>query len=355
MFCPRCHRELPERFRFCPYDGVETQPGRDLERVGAKPTHLTDELLGRRYRVRGFIGKGSIARVYLAEDEKTGRPVAVKVLEEPHRRDETVRTRFLREARAVTKIGHPGNVEVLEAGIRDDDGAPYLVMEFLFGEPVGRYLAREGTCPAEIALPALRQAASALAAAHHKGIVHRDIKPDNLFFIGGPGDPYELKVLDFGCSKLQQSNLTAAGVLLGTPGYMAPEQVVAESVGPRTDVYALGMVMYRMATGRLPFPSSEDVVVLAHQLHVAPPPPTELVPELDPRLEAVILTATRKSPAHRYPTMHVLLDDLGKIGDGRAKLWAGPAQEDRYEPETKAGKLLADALARNVRRPPRAR
>jgi serine/threonine protein kinase len=355
VFCPRCHRELPDSFHYCPYDGVETRPGRDLDRVPASPTRLTDALLGRRYRVRGFIGKGSIARVYLAEDERSGRPVAVKILDESHRGDEITRTRFLREARAVTKVGHPNNVEVLEAGIRDDDSAPYLVMEFLFGEPVGRYLAREGTCPREIALPALRQAASALAAAHQKGIVHRDIKPDNLFFIGEPGDPYELKVLDFGCSKLQRSDLTAAGVLLGTPGYMAPEQIVAEEVGPRTDIYGLGLVMYRMATGQLPVPSAEDVVVLAHQLHAPPPPPTKLVPDLDPRFEAVIMTAIRKNPANRYPNMHILLDDLGKVDDASARLWAGPAKDDRYEPQSEAGKLLAAALERNVKGRPRAR
>jgi serine/threonine-protein kinase len=348
MFCPRCHRELPNNFRFCPYDGERTGEKPDLSRVRAQPTQLTDALLGRRYVIVGFIGKGAIARVYLAEDKDTGRVVAVKVLEPPYRHDHEQRRRFLREANAITKIGHPNIVQILEAGIREDDGAPYLVMEFMFGEPVGRYLARETTTPYDIGLPALRQAASALAAAHQKGIIHRDIKPDNLFFIGEPGDPYDLKVLDFGFSKLQSSELTAAGVVLGTPAYMAPEQALAERTDARTDVYALGMVMYRMFVGRPPFDARDDVTMLAHQLHTPPARPTTLQERLDPRIEAVILTAIRKNPSNRYPAMDIFFDDLGKLTDPHARLWASPAAEDRYEPESELGKLVSDALARNL-------
>lgn len=348
MFCPRCHRELPLTFRYCPHDGEPTTEHRDVERVAVRETRLGDQVLGRRYRVRGFIGKGAIARVYLAEDEKTGRPVAVKVLEPLHRKDDKARTRFLREARAVTKIGHPNIVEVIEAGLRDGDGAPYLVMEFLFGEPVGRTLERETTVPVDIAVPALQQAASALGAAHQKGVVHRDVKPDNLFLVGEPGDPYELKVLDFGCSRLQTSDLTAAGVLLGTPGTMAPEQVLAEEVGPRTDVYALGMVMYRMLVGCPPFPTGDEVAMLAHQLHTMPRPLTAVVPDLDPRLEAIAMMAICKDPKHRYPAMSVMFDDLAKLADPRAKLWAEAVEPARYEPQTEVGRRLSAALARHL-------
>jgi serine/threonine-protein kinase len=220
-------------------------------------------------------------------------------------------------------------------------------MEFLFGEPLGRYLAREDVLPGDIALPALRQAASALAAAHAKGVIHRDVKPDNMYLVGEPGDPYELKVLDFGFSKLQTSELTAAGSVLGTPTYMAPEQALAETVDERSDVYALGMVMYRCFTGVAPF-AGDDVVVLAHQIHSPLMRPTELVDGLDPRIERVILTATRKDPAKRYPAMDILFDDLGKLGDANARLWAFDADDHAYRPTSKIGGLVAESLLRTL-------
>lgn len=348
MFCPRCHRQYPAEFRFCPADGERTGEKPDLDRVRVSPTRFTDSLLGERYKIRGFIGKGAMARVYLAEDESTGRPVAVKVLEARWAKDSGARARLLREAKAVGFIGHPNIVEMYEAGERESDGAPYLVMEFLFGESLGRYLEREGALPPEIALPALRQAASALAAAHDKGVVHRDVKPDNLFLIGEPGDPYELKVLDFGFSKVQTSDLTAAGSVLGTPAYMAPEQALAEEVDERSDVYGLGMVMYRAMTGVTPFAADDDVTVLGHQVHSPLMTPREIEPNIDPRVERVILTATRKDPKLRYPAMDVFFDDLGKLGDPQAKLWAFDAEQDRYRPTSEIGKLIAESLARLV-------
>jgi serine/threonine protein kinase len=348
MFCPRCHREYPEGYRFCPWDGETTTEKPDVARVAVSKTQLGDELLGRRYRVRGFIGKGSIARVYLAEDERTGNPVAVKVMDKFFRNDDGAKRRFLREARAITKIGHPNIVRVMEAGIRDD-GAPYLVMEFLFGEPVGRCLRRDGPLPLEIALPALRQAAAGLLAAHEHGIIHRDVKPDNLFFIGEPGDPYDLKVLDFGFSKLQTQKLTAAGVVLGTPAYMAPEQVLAEEVDARADIYGLGMVMYHMVTGQQPFATGDDVKTLAHQLVTRPQRPSEIA-SVDPRTEAVILKATQKDPANRYATMRELFDDLLRLAHPETQLLARPVDDDAYQPQSQMGKLVAEALSRNLKR-----
>jgi serine/threonine-protein kinase len=354
MFCPRCHRELPSHYRFCPHDGEAVLERPNTAGVAAQPTQIGDSLLGKRYVIRGFVGRGAIARVYLAEDNETGRPVAVKVLERPYRDRPTDRSRFLREARAVTKIGHPNIVKVLEAGIREGDNAPYLVMEFLFGESLGRYLGREHRMPAAIGLPALRQAASALIAAHDKGIIHRDLKPENLYLIGEPGDPYELKVLDFGLSKIQSSDLTAAGIVIGTPAFMAPEQVLAEASDARTDVYALGMVMYRMFVGCPAFPHSDDVTMLAHQLHSPPLMPRTIARDVDRGIEAVILTAIRKNPAHRYPTMNAFFDDLGRLGspshEPNAVPWTPGGEPDAYHPQSKVGEMVAEALKRNLTR-----
>jgi len=349
VFCPRCHRELPEDFRFCPDDGEATVERLDLSRVPSAATTIEDARFGHRYVVVGFIGRGGMARVYLGEDTKTGRPVAIKVLDRRHQGDADVKRRFLREARAITKVGHANIVRVYEVGIRSEDGAPYLVMEFLFGEPVGRFLQRDGALPLGIALPALQQAASALAAAHAVGVIHRDVKPDNLFLIGEPGDPYELKVLDFGFSKLQTSKLTAAGVVLGTPSVMAPEQILGEEIDERTDIYGLGMVMHRMLFNRAPFPDADladDVVMMAHQLHT--PPELDLDPARDPRIDKVIRKAIRKAPMERYPTMAAFDHDLRQLTQSGTAVSEPPRGPDHYVARGKLAGLVAEALGRNL-------
>jgi serine/threonine protein kinase len=222
------------------------------------------------------------------------------------------------------------------------------VMEYLFGESLGECLDREGTLGRAVVLPALRQAASALAAAHAEGVVHRDVKPDNLFLVGEPGDPYDLKVLDFGLSKLQSSQHTAAGIVLGTPRYMAPEQALAEGVDARSDVYGLGMVLYRAFVGRCPFEDGDDMQTLGHQLHSPPTPPSLLVEGLDGGIEAVILTAIRKRPENRYPTMTALYEDLMRLEQGLAPEGARPVAGDLFEPRTKIGRFVAATLGRMI-------
>src|SRR5262249_16550758 len=159
---------------------------------------------------------------------------------------------FLREASAVKGLEHPNIVKISDTGERGD-GAPYLVMEYLFGETLGAFLRREKKMLPEVALPFIYKAASALSAAHKAGIVHRDVKPDNVFVIGEAGEPYDIRLLDFGIAKLRRSNMTVAGTTIGTAEYMAPEQGLADPVDPRTDIYGLGAVMYRMLVGELPF------------------------------------------------------------------------------------------------------
>ena len=346
MYCPRCHRRLPRDYRFCPSDGQATVDKPAVDAVRVSPTRLTDALLGERYRVRGFIGKGGMARVYLAEDQLSGRPVALKVLEPPYNEDPAACRRFLREAKTASMIGHPAIVSVLEAGERADDSAPYLVMEFLFGESLGDLLKRERAIAVQRALPIFRQVASALAAVHRKGIIHRDIKPDNVFLSGEPGEAHQIKVIDFGLAKLQTGEMTAAGVVMGTPEYMAPEQALAEKVDIRADVYSLGMVMYKALAGQLPFTTRDEIEMLAHHVHTPAPPPSRVAPHIDSRTESVVMTAIRKSPDQRYPDMDIFFDDLHKLEQPRARLWAGALEEDRYEPKTTIGKLVASSLAR---------
>ena len=336
MFCARCHREYDAGHRFCPYDGTELVSAPQTDLFRCRPTRQKGTILGGRYEVRGYLGKGAMARVYLAEDQTNQRPVAIKVLESAHVRTSRTRERFLREAMAAAMIGHPNIVKVLDTGQRAD-GAPFLVMEYLFGESLGDCLRRDIRLEADIALPVLRHAASGLAAAHRAGIVHRDVKPDNIFLVGEPGDPYAVKVLDFGLAKIQaQSGLTAFGVAVGTVEYMAPEQVVSDRPDPRTDIYGLGVVMFRAFTGELPFPRVDDSDLLAHQLITRPPRPSERREGLDRTVEAVILKAICKRPENRYVSMDALIEDLERLaGDRRGRLIAQDplaAPDDVYVP-----------------------
>jgi serine/threonine-protein kinase len=351
MKCPRCHRFFPEGYKFCPYDGSETSSRIDSTRLRAEPTKVGGRILADRYRIRGFIGKGAMARVYLAEDERTGMPVAVKVLEDPYRSDPKVRERFQREARAASVIGHPSIVTVFETGEREEDGAPFIVMEFLMGETVGEFLRRETTMPKEIAVPALQQAASALAAAHRAGIIHRDVKPDNLFLLGEPGDPYELKVVDFGLSKDASSNLTAAGVVMGTPATMAPEQALGEGVDARTDVYALGMVAYKMLAGRQPFDDGDDeIATLAHHVWTPPPPISKWVPTVEPALEQVVMKAIRKDPAERFATMDDLVAAFERASQPGHTAPDPLPDDNPYKTKTLVGQLVKASLGRAIER-----
>ncbi|HEU4409811.1 MAG TPA: serine/threonine-protein kinase [Polyangiaceae bacterium] len=345
MVCPSCHRRYPEgEYVFCPYDGGRLEAALSVDAVPTMPTPAAGQVLAGRYELRGFIGKGAMAHVYLAQDRQTNEPVAVKVLEARVARDARARDRLRREALAATTVGHPNIVRVHEVGERDD-GAPFLVMEFLFGESLGALLRREPRLKPDIALPVALQAASALAAAHRAGIVHRDVKPDNIFLVGAPGDPYAVRLLDFGLAKLYaQHALTQAGIVVGTPEYMAPEQVVADESDARTDVYGLGMVLYRMLAGRLPFSADPNTDLLARQLLSPPPPPSAHGAVLPPDLEQLVLTALRKHPENRYSTMDDVVEDIERLlGDrpGAVEPWPLAHRPDVYRPRTKVARQAA--------------
>jgi eukaryotic-like serine/threonine-protein kinase len=300
-----------------------------------------------RYEVRGIIGKGGMARVYLADDVRTRRAVAVKILSRDFARDPVARERFLREIEVSATIGHPNVVQVLDAGERPD-GSPFIVLEFLHGESLGELLRRDGYVEAAFAVPMLARAASALSAAHRVGIIHRDVKPDNLFLVGERGAPYTLKVVDFGMAKLTEAtSLSQSGMALGTLQYIAPEQALADPVDGRTDVYGLGVVLYRTVTGKLPFEAQDDARLVAHHLFAPPPRPSLVKPGLDPRLDAVILNAMRKRPENRYPTMKALEEDLERIlGERDGAVVPAPLvrEPDHYEAQNPSARAAATVL-----------
>ncbi len=343
MICPRCHRTYEGETR-CKFDGETLTNARRIDFVRAGRTRHIGAILGNRFQIKGFIGQGGTSRVYLAEDVNTGEPVALKILEPPWAHDRVARERFLQEATAATTIDHPGVARILFVGQRGD-GTPYIAMEFLFGETLHASLDRQSPMDPDVALPVLRETALTLQAAHEKGVIHRDVKPENIFLLGEPGDPYAVRLVDFGFAKLRDSTITAAGTAIGTVGFMAPEQCVADEVDARTDVYALGVVAYRMLTGILPFAEAATDELLAQQLIAAPPPS-----ELEPGIASVIDRCLRKDPRNRYQSMDELRADIEAVNDGRdpRALHLESPTSDTYTPRGPFSLMVARALYRKL-------
>lgn len=345
MRCPECRHQFDQRgYRFCPYDGARLiHPSRQRDERAAEPE--VGKLIGGRYALRRFLARGAMARIFMADDERDDQLVAVKLMDRRRVGDAESRARFLREAEAVRNVDHENVVTILDVGEQDD--APYIVMEFLRGESLGERFQVEPKLPLELALSVATQVCDALWAVHQKGIVHRDLKPDNVYLLGDPLSPGGVRLLDFGLSRIFESKLTQTGTVIGTPGYMAPEQVVADSVDQRTDLYGLGMILYRMVVGRLPFEEDEDVKMIARQLLSHPPPPKHFAADVDERVASIVMTAINKRPELRYPSAKLMADDLRKVTRGEGGLFASAAtasrkltDADRYE--------LTTALARQV-------
>ncbi|CAN5888969.1 hypothetical protein BH11MYX2_BH11MYX2_16420 [soil metagenome] len=261
------------------------------------------------YAVEGVLGEGGMGRVYRGTDPRTQRPVAIKVIGEEHARDEGLVRRFYAEADAATRIRHPGIVEVYELTYLTA-GRPAIVMEMLSGCSL-RARIEQSAMPIPELVDVLRQILDAVAAAHAAGIVHRDLKPDNVML------SYDgrAKVLDFGIAKLSSFDSSAAprtrtGMMLGTPDYMAPEQIMGGVVDGRTDIYAAGAMLFEMLTGQRPF--THDTQFLVLQGHISMPVPSvrDSRPMLSPALDAVVQRAMAKAPADRFPSASAMSDAL---------------------------------------------
>jgi serine/threonine-protein kinase len=263
------------------------------------------------YEVIGRLGGGAFGVVYEARHPVIDKRVAIKVLRRGQAGDGGAARRFVDEARAVNQIAHPGIVDIFAFG-ELPDGRPYFVMERLDGRSLGERLA-DGPLPLGEALPLLAAIAEAVDAAHAKGFVHRDLKPDNVFLCAGGA----VKLLDFGVAKLVDVERTASGVIVGTPAYMAPEQVLGEPVDARTDVFALGVVAYRALTGKLPFDTSQFVALAVEIATARPAPPSRLAPTLPRTIDAPILAMLEKDPARRPATARAAIDALAAAATAR--------------------------------------
>ncbi|MDX2014080.1 MAG: HDOD domain-containing protein [Myxococcaceae bacterium] len=272
------------------------------------------------YRVVSQLCAGGLGTVFLGEHTVIGRKAALKVLNAAVSHDEGMVARFIAEARAVNTIRHPNIVDVTDYG--QSNGAFVIVMELLEGETIAQRLEKVERLAEHQVVSMLTQAASALGAAHERGIVHRDLKPENLFLTNSPDYPDFLKVLDFGIAKLLGAPVgpkTTPGMIIGTPAYMSPEQVMGdEGLDARSDVYAFGVVAYRMLTGRLPYEGNVMQLMQGH-LNGTPPPLKQLEPTLSDAIERVVLKCLARQPADRYQTMKELRRELFSLG-GRAPI-----------------------------------
>ena len=254
----------------------------------------TSSVASGRYRLERPLGHGGMASVYLGRDTELDRPVAVKILAENAAADDGLRERFVREARLAARLQHPNVVSVYDAG--EDEGRPYIVMEHVEGETLSEVLGRRGRLPAEEARGLALQAARALAHAHAAGLVHRDVKPQNLL-LRRDGT---LKIADFGIARAAEGTaLTQAGTVLGTAAYLAPEQALGEDVTPAADVYSLGAVIYELLTGRPPYEFDSLADLADKQRRHAITPVRELVPEVPRELEDVVMRSLARNPAYR--------------------------------------------------------
>ncbi len=227
----------------------------------------TGRVLARRFQIREPLGRGGMAEVYLAFDTRLGRNVAVKILRTDVRSPVDIGARLLREARTIAQIVHPHVVSVYD--VIEQGGVIFIIMELLVGRGIDQLLTGSQPLGAELVLEISRQVASALIAAHRLGVVHRDVKPENIFLLDTHAGILA-KLLDFSLARVQGSEdtqrLARKGIIVGTPHYMAPEQITASNVGPSTDLYALGVVMFEMLTGRLPYVGENShAILLAHR------------------------------------------------------------------------------------------
>ncbi len=299
MHCELCLSEHPEDV-LC--DNVHwTQVGLSTHEVEQPPpVDLTGQTLGHYLLVRR-LGTGGMGTVYQGEQTRIGARVAVKVLHPHLAQDESLRARFYAEARTVNLVGHPHIVHIFDISEAPGD-IHYFVMEYLEGVPLSR-LPRP-VDPTQLVL-LLAQACDALEAAHRCGVVHRDLKPDNLFVVRHATEPPSLRVLDFGVAKAHRprnEDQTAAGIVLGTPAYMAPEQWAGHRVDGRADIYALAVTAYYLTTGQLPFERGQMAELALSSGPVGPVPPHVLRPSVPPALSDVLLRALERRCEDRYPT-----------------------------------------------------
>jgi serine/threonine-protein kinase len=320
---------------------VTVAPGRntfpDIEAPSRdKRDPYVGSVIDGRYKVETVLGEGGMGVVYRCSHTIIGKKLALKVLRADLARDTEVTERFLNEAKSASAIGNPHIIDISDFG-QFPDGSTYFVMEFLTGRALTATGENGERMPMDRILKVARQLAEGLSAAHAAGIVHRDLKPDNIFLIQRGAEKDFVKILDFGIAKVSTSEgkLTRAGAVFGTPHYMSPEQAAGTSVDQRGDIYSLGVILYELVSGRVPFDADNFMGVLTQHMYKAPlllheaTPNPELLP---PGLESIVMKCLAKRPEQRYASMQQLVADLDKVAAGLRPAAARERVEDLTEP-----------------------
>lgn len=305
LHCPKCGRRYSADFEVCPEDQSPLQAD---STISDQPS--VDPLLGftldEKYRLEERLGVGGMGTVYRATHVLIDRPVAIKVLNQRFVEDDAARARFRREAKAAGRLQHTNAVTVTDFG-QSTEGYVYLVMELLEGRTLRDILAKEAPLDPARAVSLMLQVSAAVAAAHEAGIIHRDLKPANIFIVQRPDVPSVVKVLDFGIAKLaaeildedDPKTLTQIGAMIGTPRYMSPEQCDGIELTPAADVYSLGVILYEMLTGTVPFSGSTPLAIAMKHTTEIPRKPREFVASIPQPLEDIVLHALEKDPNDR--------------------------------------------------------
>ncbi len=323
--CPACGQRFSGEAAFCPFDGAKLSAA-TFDPLGDK---LIGTIVEARYEVMELLGEGGMGQVYDVRHVALDRHFAMKILRHDLARDDELAGRFIQEARATASVRHPNVVEITDFG-KLATGAPYFVMELLVGQTLGHVIKAGGPIPARRAVRIIKQVAGALAAAHAAGIVHRDLKPDNIFLVGGVtggSASDDVRVVDFGAAKIiGSSRVTRQGIVFGTPHYMSPEQASGQPVDHRADLYALGVIMYEMFTGRVPFEADTYMGVLTQHMFVQPLRPSQVSAAANElgALEDITMVCLAKKPEERYGSMQELSAALDEVvqsrSDGRVEI-----------------------------------
>jgi serine/threonine-protein kinase len=321
--CLLCSRQYEESVQFCPHDGTALPPS----------DNLVGRIIDGKYRVESLHGSGGMGSVYRAVQVNLERVVALKVMRGDFLKDRTAAERFKREALAVARLKHPHIVTVYDFGVMPE-GVAYLVMEYLDGKTLRAELQTRKKIPLGPAVELMRQVCSAVHAAHAEGVIHRDLKPDNIFLETTRDGSLAVKILDFGVAKLRLSQesqgveLTMSGVMLGTPVYMSPEQCHGDALDARTDIYSLGCVFYEMLTGRPPFVANSAPALIIKHASEAPEPPSRYATGVPAPIEHALLKALAKKPEERFQT-------AAEFGQALSSIWV-PMDPDTSFPPVQA-------------------
>ena len=358
--CPVCGKRYDSDILFCPADGAGLVPMPSAE-TPIPPTAAAvasgDPLIGSSifgdYIIRKKLGEGGMGSVYLAENRNIEQSIAVKVLHGEAAQSNELVQRFNREAKVICKLTHPNIIRVFIFG-RTPDDTIFLAMEYVEGRTLRDVIEADGYIDTLRAISLMRQCLHALTEAHELGIVHRDLKPDNIMLTSFRDVDEFVKILDFGIAKIKDQpgstnqKLTQAGVVYGTPEYLSPEQAQAKELDGRSDVYSMGIILYEMVTGVVPFHSSTAVAILAAHVYDAPQPPSTVARHsLHPKLDSIIDKALNKNPDERYQSAMEFLADLEEL---EADLTKGAATKTTVLDASQLSLVLEVSRAAQVRR-----